>query len=140
MSRRRRSATESLLQVALVLEALLVFFITITVFGLRLLDPVVAFAGGGALVLLLALTSGLLRHRFAVWFGWVLQAVLVATGLLLPILYAIGLGFAGIWTYCFVRGRQLDRAREEFLAAHPELADTGTAPDGPTDPSTAPTD
>ncbi|PJJ71963.1 uncharacterized protein DUF4233 [Diaminobutyricimonas aerilata] len=135
MTRRRRTATESLLQVALVLEAVLVFFITITVFGLRLVDPAIAFGGGAALVVLLALTAGLVRHPWAVWLGWVLQAVLVATGLLLPILYAVGLGFAGIWTYCFVRGRQLDRAREEFLARHPELAD-----DALTDPPNAPTE
>ena len=135
MTRRRRTATESLLQVALVLEAVLVFFITITVFGLRLVDPAIAFGGGAALVVLLALTAGLVRHPWAVWVGWVLQAVLVATGLLLPILYVVGLGFAGIWTYCFVRGRQLDRAREEFLARHPELAH-----EAPTDPPNAPTE
>ncbi|MDF1478747.1 DUF4233 domain-containing protein [Leifsonia sp. H3M29-4] len=115
--RRERSATESLLSIALGLEAALVFFVTLTAYGLRALPPVAAFAGGAALIVLLIVTGRLLRYRWGVWLGWGLQAVLIATGILLPVMFFIGAGFAGIWVFCFVKGRQLDAAK---LNHHPE--------------------
>lgn len=109
--RRERSALESLLAIALGLEAALVFFVTLTAYGLRALPPVAAFAGGAALIVLLIVTGRLVRYRWGVWLGWVLQAVLIATGILLPVMFFIGAGFAGIWVFCFVKGRQLDAAK-----------------------------
>lgn len=106
--RRSRSATESLLAVALGLEAALTFFATLTIFGLRALDPVPAFVGGGALFLALVIATRLVRYPWGVAIGWVLQGVLLATGLLLPIMFVIAAGFVGIWIFCFVKGRQLD--------------------------------
>ena len=102
--RRTRSATESLLSIALGLEAALAFFITMAVFGLQLMPAPVALAGGAALMV----TAALVRYRFGVWLGWFLQAVVLATGLVLPLMYAIGAGFVAIWIYCFVTGRRLD--------------------------------
>lgn len=110
-SRPPRTATESLLAIALGLEAALVFFVTLTAYGLRALPPVAAFAGGAALILLLVLTARLVRYRWGIWLGWVLQGALIATGILLPVMYFIGAGFAGIWVFCFVKGRQLDAAK-----------------------------
>ena len=112
--RRVRSTTESLLSIVLGLEAVLMFFVTLTAFGLKAVPPVTAFVGGGALLLLLVLTAGLLRFRWGVWLGWVLQAVLIATGILLPIMYLIGAGFVGIWIYCFIKGRDIDRQRSQL--------------------------
>ncbi|UDF13079.1 DUF4233 domain-containing protein [Antiquaquibacter oligotrophicus] len=109
--RRVRSATESLLAIALGLEACLVFFVTLTVYGLRVLDPVAAFVGGGALLVLLVLTTRLVRYPWGVGLGWLLQVVLIATGILVPIMYVIGAGFAAIWVFCFIKGRSLDRAK-----------------------------
>ena len=112
--RRVRSTTESLLSIVLGLEAVLMFFVTLTAFGLKAVPPVTAFAGGGGLLLALVLTAGLLRFRWGVWLGWVLQAVLVATGILLPVMYFIAAGFVAIWVYCFVKGRQIDRQRSQL--------------------------
>lgn len=111
--RRARSTTESLLSIVLGLEAVLMFFVTLTAFGLKALPPVTAFAGGGALLVVLVLTAGLLRYRWGVWLGWVLQAVLLATGILLPVMYFIAAGFVAIWIYCFVKGRQIDHQRSQ---------------------------
>lgn len=114
--KRTRSATESLLSIVLGLEAFLVFFVALTAFGLKAVEPLTAFIGGAALILALVVVAGLLRHRWAIGLGWVLQAVLVATGILLPIMYAIAAGFLGIWIYCFITGRRLDRAKAAFIA------------------------
>ncbi|MFZ2963435.1 MAG: DUF4233 domain-containing protein [Rhodoglobus sp.] len=114
--RPERTATESLLAVALLLEAVLAFFVTMTAFGLKALPPVPAFAGGAVLIALLLVTGRLVRFEWGTWLGWVLQAVLIGLGILLPVMFFIGAGFAGIWVYCFVKGRQLDAAK----LAHPD--------------------
>ena len=110
-ARRVRSTTESLLSIVLVLEAVLLFFVTLTVYGLKALPPVAAFVGGGVLIITLILAGRLLRHPWGVWIGWALQAVLVATGLVLTAMYFVALAFVAIWVYCFVKGRQIDRQR-----------------------------
>ncbi len=118
--RRERSVSESLLSIVLGLEAFLVFFVTLAAFGLKVLEPVPAFVGGAALIVALVLVAGLLRYRWGVWLGWVLQAALLATGILLPVMYFIAAGFIGIWIYCFIKGGQLDRAKAAHLANRSE--------------------
>lgn len=115
--RRRRSATESLLSIALVLEAVLMFFVMLVVYGLKALPPAAAFGGGIGVIIALVIAGRLVGHPRGVWLGWVLQVVLIATGILLPVLYFVALVFVGIWVFCFVKGRQLDRRSP---AAQPE--------------------
>ncbi|MBC7723730.1 MAG: DUF4233 domain-containing protein [Burkholderiaceae bacterium] len=131
---RRKSAIESLLSIVLVLEALLVFFLVLVVFALKILPSGAAFGGGAVLFLLLIAVSRSLRHGWAVWAGWTLQVVLIATGFLEPFMFVIGIGFAGLWTYCFVTGRKLDRRNAPLLEAG--LYDT--APSGGSPSATAP--
>jgi hypothetical protein len=107
-SRRSRTATESLLSIALGLEAVLTFFVTVTAFGLKVVPPAVAFGGGAALFVLLLVAAWLTRYPAGVWLGWVLQAALIATGVVLTLMYVIGAGFAALWIFCFVTGRRLD--------------------------------
>lgn len=113
--RRQRSLTESLLSIVLGLEAVLVFFIALTVYGLHALPPLEAFVGGAILVLILALATRIVRYSWGVWVGWVLQAVLLATGILLPALYIAAALFIAMWIFCFVRARTIDRANAARL-------------------------
>jgi hypothetical protein len=103
--------SESLLSIVLALEAVLLFFVMLTAFGVKALSPASAFGGGIALIVALVLTARLLRYSWGVWLGWLLQVVLIAIGLVLPVMYFIGTGFAAIWVYCFVKGRQIDIAK-----------------------------
>jgi hypothetical protein len=131
--RRQRSLTESLLTIVLGLEAVLVFFIALTVFGLHALPPLEAFVGGAVLALLLAATTRILRYSWGVWVGWVLQVVLIATGILLPALYIAAAVFVGMWIFCFVRARQIDHANSLHLAsAQPTTTGQPTPTEGPT--------
>ncbi len=124
-ARRERSASESLLSIALGLEAFLVLFVTLAAFGLHALPPVVAFAGGAAFVVLLLADAALVRFPAGVALGWALQAALLATAFVLPVMLVIAAGFLAIWVYCFVRGRQIDRQKAAFLA---RLAAEGEPP------------
>lgn len=107
--RRQRSVTESLLSVALVLEAVLMFFVAITANGLKTLPTAVALGGGAAAIVVLLLATALLRFPAGVWIGWVLQAALLLTGLVLPVMWGVGALFVAIWIYCFVTARRLER-------------------------------
>ena len=113
--RRQRSLTESILSIVLGLEAVLVFFIALTVYGLHALPPLEAFVGGAILVAILALATRIVRYSWGVWVGWVLQAVLLATGILLPALYIAAALFIAMWIFCFVRARTIDRANAARL-------------------------
>ena len=126
--RRRRSTTESLLSIVLLLEAILLFFVTLVFFGLKILSPALAFGGGAAFVVVILITIALLRWPIGIVIGWVIQVGLIALGLLNPVMYVIGAGFAAFWIWCFVKGRQIDRKRREYLADHPD----STSPEGDT--------
>lgn len=117
--RRERSASESLLSIALLLEAVLVFFVVMVAFGLRVLPTGVVFGGGAALVVLLLVAGRLAGGPVGAWIGWVLQVALIALGILLPQMYFIGGIFAAIWIYCFVTGRRLDRRKAAYLHDNP---------------------
>ncbi|MBX3092737.1 MAG: DUF4233 domain-containing protein [Cryobacterium sp.] len=105
---RVRSASESLLSIVLGLEAALTFFVAVTAFGLRAVPPAFAFGGGAVLFALFLLAGWLTRYPAGVWLGWTLQVVLILTGIVMPLMYAIGAGFAALWIYCYATGRRLD--------------------------------
>jgi hypothetical protein len=114
--RRVRSVSETLLSIVLGLEVALIFFIALTVFGLDLLPPVVAFGGGIAFMAVLVVAAACLRFVWGEWLGWALQVALVALGFLLPALFVSGAIFVAIWVYCFIMGRRIDRRNAAFSA------------------------
>lgn len=118
--RRQRSLTESLLTIVLTLEAVLVFFVALTLFGLHAVNPAIAFGGGAALLIVLLLATRVMRYSWGVWVGWALQLVILSTGLLLPALYIAAAFFIVMWVYCFVRGRQIDRQNRTIATSQKE--------------------
>jgi hypothetical protein len=115
--RRARSATESLLSIVLGLEAILIFFVALTVYRFGTLSPALAFGGGVVLIVVLVLVGRLLRFSWGIWLGWLLQVLLIAIGFLVPLMFYIGAGFAAIWIYCFIVGRRLDRRNAAIRAS-----------------------
>ncbi|PPF14935.1 DUF4233 domain-containing protein [Rathayibacter sp. AY1C3] len=106
--RRSRTVRESLGSIVLGFEAVIVFLATLVAFGLKAADPVVVLVGGAVVCLALVATLGLLNRPVGFRIGWVLQFVIVASGLLVPIMYVIGAAFVALWTYCMVTGTRLD--------------------------------
>ncbi|MCU1545986.1 MAG: hypothetical protein JWP30_1086, partial [Homoserinimonas sp.] len=68
----------------------------------------VTFGVGLGLMLVFVIAGRVLMRPWGIWFGWALQALLVATGIILTPMYIVGAGFAGIWVYCFITGRRID--------------------------------
>lgn len=113
---RKRSLTESLGSIVLACEALTVFLASLVAFGLDAVHPLpraAALIGGGLLFVALVVTAGLLRHRWGVIVGWVLQALLLATGFLVPAMFFLGAVFAAMWTYAILTGTRIDRSKEK---------------------------
>jgi hypothetical protein len=117
--RRARGAQESLLSIVLALEAFVVFFAALVSFSLRVVELTPALVGGAVFIVLLLLCGRVVGTRAGRALGWVLQLALIATGVLLPLMFLIGAGFAIFWTWCFVRGASLDRAKAHAVATAP---------------------
>ena len=115
--RRERSLTETLLSITLGLEAAMMFFASLVVFGLDRLDPDwLALVYGAAFIVVLVAAAGVQRWTWGVWLGAALQLAIIATGVLEPMMFLVGAAFAALWVYCFVRGRQIDERKVAWLA------------------------
>ena len=110
--RGRRSVKQSLASIVLGFEIVVVFLAALVFFGLGALPPVVALGGGAALIVVFAATIALLRFPWAYVIGWILQAVMVATGFLNPVMFIVGAIFAGMWVYSMVTGTRIDKQKE----------------------------
>lgn len=109
--------TPTLLSITLGLEGFVIFFAALTSFGLRHLDMATAFIGGAIVMVVFFLAAGLVRRaRWAWWLGWVLQAVLLATGIILLPMLAVGAIFVALWTWCWFKGHSIDRRNAALLA------------------------
>ncbi len=106
-----RSVRQSLGSIVLAFEVIVVFLAALVAFGLKAQPGPVALIGGGAICLALVITLGLLRFKWGFVLGWVLQGVIVATGIFVPVMWLIGLIFAGMWVYCMVVGGRIDRQK-----------------------------
>ncbi len=113
--RRQRGAAESLGQVVLASESIVVFLAGLVVFGLgalpRGLPSWWGIAGGAVLAVAMIVVSGLLRRRWARAAGWALQAVLALAGLLVPAIVLVAVIFGGMYGYATIKGGSLDRGR-----------------------------
>jgi hypothetical protein len=107
-AKRARSATESLLSVVLVMEAIVVTFGALVIYGLRVVDPILAFGGGAVLIVMLLVAGRLVRYRWGQWFGHLMQLILLATFVLEPLAGVAAAIFVGFWIWAVIKGRQLD--------------------------------
>lgn len=113
MAKREKTATESLLQIALGLEIIVVFFGALVLNGLRLYSGPVVVVGALVSFPVLILLYGTVRYRWAQIVGHVVQVVLLGSFLWDV---AIGLSFAivvAFWVFGAIRGPMLDRNKPE---------------------------
>jgi hypothetical protein len=71
---------------------------------------------GSVLALVMLLTARVLRHRWGIILGWVLQVIVALGGFLVPALFLVAIIFGGMWAYATIKGASLD-ARNARLAA-----------------------
>ena len=115
--RRERGAMESLLQITYLLEVFVVFFAGLVTFGLRVVPWYTVALGALALVAVLAIAAAGARYTWGWVVGAVAQVALLATGFLESLMFVVGAIFVGIFLYCLIKGRQLDRNKAAYFAA-----------------------
>ncbi|WP_426978285.1 DUF4233 domain-containing protein [Pseudarthrobacter sp. O4] len=138
MPKKRRSTKVMFASTVLLLEAFVVLFGVLAVFGLRRNEfpPVLIFSVGIALFLVFVFTCAVLSKPWGVGLGWILQLVLILGGIVEPTMYVVGLLFAISWWYGIRTGIRIDREaakreREQaaWEAAHPRGPGPEPAPD-----------
>jgi hypothetical protein len=107
-----RSVKRSLASIVLGFEVIVVFLAALVFFGLKALPAAVALGGGAILCLAMVATIALLRFRWAYAVGWVIQAIVVASGIFNPVMFFVGAMFAAMWTYCMISGTRIDSQKE----------------------------
>ncbi|MBG6225637.1 hypothetical protein IWX63_002210 [Arthrobacter sp. CAN_A2] len=115
MPKKRRSTKVMFASTVLLLEAFVVFFATLVVFGLRRdeIPPAVILTSGLLLSVVLVLTCAVLTKKWGIALGWILQLVLIAGGFLEPAMFVVGLAFALTWLYGIRQGTRVDRENVE---------------------------
>jgi hypothetical protein len=91
----------------LIAEAFVVFFAVLVAVRLSPDRTRVVLITGIVLAATAIALSGLLRHRWAYLAGWLLQVALVATGVAVPVMFALGLIFAVLWAAAIRVGSRL---------------------------------
>ena len=63
--------------------------------------------------------AGMLRSEAAYVAGWVVQGAAIALGVLVPVMFFLGVVFALLWGTAYVLGRKIERERAAAHAARP---------------------
>lgn len=115
MPKKRRSIKVMFASTVLLLEAFVVLFATLVVFGLRSDSiPVGVILGVGlGLSAVLIVACAFLTKSYGILVGWVLQLLIIATGIVEPMMFLVGILFALTWLYGIRTGARLDRENAE---------------------------
>ncbi|UTT46537.1 DUF4233 domain-containing protein [Micrococcus luteus] len=108
--RRRRSVRALFTSTILMLEAVLIFFLGLMLFGMHRDEPGAWWfvAGYSALAAVAVLTCALVRKPVGIAIGWAIQAVLLASGFWEYSMFVVGALFALTWAYAVIKGGAMD--------------------------------
>ncbi|MFF8815093.1 DUF4233 domain-containing protein [Streptomyces pactum] len=84
-------------------------------------------AVSGTAMVLCLLLCGMINRPGAVQVGWALQIALILSGLVVPMMYFLGVVFAGLWWASVHFGRKVDEARARFAAQAAEASQPSQA-------------
>jgi hypothetical protein len=115
----------------LIAEAMVVGFAALVAMHLSSVSHGTLWAVCGAAMALCVLLCGVLGRPGAVAIGWGLQAALIASGVVVGMMYGLGVIFAALWWASVHYGRKVDaiKAARAAEAAEP-AAEAGSAPAG----------
>jgi hypothetical protein len=93
----------------LVFEGLVVFFAALVALDLSDVDQATVWWTGGSVAVACVVTAGLLRRPWGYVVGSLLQVLVVAAGVVVPVMYFLGLVFAALWFLALHLGRKVER-------------------------------
>lgn len=114
----------------LTLEAIILALAIPAMIGVGHVDKSLAFPIGGGLAILCVLTAGMLRKPWAYWLGHLTQVAAIAMGLLIPVMFFVGVMFALLWAGAFFLGRRIESDKAAWAAAAARNPDLTVETDG----------
>jgi len=109
-----RSTRASLAQIVLGFEVIVVGLASLVAMGLGALPVGLALGGGAALDILMLIAVALIpRYSWSFGLGWAAQAIIVASGFVLQMMFLLGIVFTAIWTYAMITGARLDSQKAQ---------------------------
>ena len=110
-----RTLVQKLAPVVLGFEAIVVFLVGLTIFGLRSLPEGIpqwwGIVGGAVLALACLAISGMITKSWAISAGWGVQMVVALSAILVPAILLVVLIFGGMWAYATIKGARVDAQR-----------------------------
>ena len=125
----RGSAQRAMCAAMLSLQAVVLFLSGVVLIGVSDLGAGAALGIGAGLAAACILTAGLLRHRWAYYLGWAVQAASLALGLVVPTMVLLGVIFTALWAGAFFLGARIDREKAEREVLEAEWAADHGAPE-----------
>lgn len=110
-----RTLVQKLAPVVLGFEAIVVFLVGLTIFGLRQLPAGIeqwwGIVAGAVLALACIVVAGMIAKPWALTAGWVIQALVALSAFFVPAILLVVLIFGGMWAYATIGGARLDARR-----------------------------
>ncbi|MVQ43126.1 DUF4233 domain-containing protein [Microbacterium sp. MAH-37] len=107
-----RTLVQKLAPIVLGFEAIVVFLAGLTIFGLNALPPGIpswwGIVFGVVMALLMIALAGMITRPWAISAGWVLQAIVALSAILVPAIAFVVLIFGGMWAYATIMGARID--------------------------------
>ncbi|HWC20699.1 MAG TPA: DUF4233 domain-containing protein [Flexivirga sp.] len=69
---------------------------------------------GLVLAVLCVVAAGTLRRAWGVTLGWVVEIATVLAGVVLPMMFVVGLMFLALWVTALVQGRKMDALTSKY--------------------------
>lgn len=108
MRNRNRSVRQTLGLIVVAFEVIVIMLGALVVGGLKIVPMVPSLIGGVIICIALVVAAAMLGTRGGVIFGWIVQAAIVATGFLQPMMFVVGALFAATWAYAMYQGTRID--------------------------------
>ena len=102
----------SLASIVLGFEALLLALVTPVMISVADVRPGVTMPVCIGLAVLAIIAAGLLRFQLGYILGSVVQVGAVGLGFVVPVMFVLGLAFAGFWVAAIVLGRRIEEAKK----------------------------
>ncbi|HET6628018.1 MAG TPA: DUF4233 domain-containing protein [Nocardioidaceae bacterium] len=108
-----RSARRSMCAAMLILQAVVLGLTTPVMISVAEVGLGTALWVGLGLTLACVVTAGLLRRSWAYLLGWAIQVASLALGVVIPMMFFLGVIFAALWAGAYFLGGRIDAEKAE---------------------------
>jgi uncharacterized membrane protein YciS (DUF1049 family) len=126
------SVRRSMCAAMLTLQAVVLFLTGVVAIGMTDLGAGASLGMGLGLAVLCVVAAGLLGRPGGYALGWLVQVAAIALGLVVTVMFFLGLVFGGLYAAAYFLGAKIDRERAErevledqWRADHGQLPDQG---------------